>query len=140
MMPKKLKKLVKASRISAKARPVAAAKKPRATARVSALVDKDLLAQAERYAKARRTTVADVVAEGLRKVLGGTRAPVLPPADAEPGAADAGAWGHMLAWMEEQQSALTEIRNALGDVAAALPNEPAPPASRPRQGPRIPPL
>src|SRR4051794_40153530 len=78
-----------------------------ATARVSASVDKELLKQAEAFARARRTTVAALVAEGLRKVIGADKAPVLPPGDLQTaptadGASD-GPWGQLLAWMEEQQ-------------------------------------
>ena len=134
-MAKKAKKVVKAAPRKT-ARPM-----PRATVRLSASVDKDLFAAAERYAKAHGTTVADLVAEGLRKVTGATRAPVLPPGDIDsPVAQDAGPWGQLLAWMEEQQTTLTEIRDALGDVAASLPNDSAPGENRPTPGPRIPPL
>jgi hypothetical protein len=98
----------------------------RATARLSAPVDKDLLAQAERFARAHQTTVSELVAEGLRRVVGATRAPVLPPAGAASQPAD-GPWGQLLAWMEEQQQTLTQIRDALGDVAASLPNDSSPP-------------
>jgi len=134
-MAKKVKKVVKAApRKVLKPR-------PRATARVSAAVERDLLAQAERYATAHGTTVAALVAEGLRKVIGATKAPVLPPGNIEsPAAPDAGPWAQLLAWMEEQQTTLTDIRNALGDVAASLPSDPAPGENRPAPGPRIPPL
>ena len=109
-----------------------------ATARVSATVGKDLIAAAERYAAEHRTTVAQLVEEGLRKVVGFTRAPVLPPGDMESSPAPE-PWAQLLAFMEEQQAALTEIRNALGDVAASLPADPPAPG-RPTPGSRIPPL
>ena len=112
-----------------------------ATARVTASVEKDLLAAAERYAAEHRTTVAQLVGDGLRKAIGFARAPVLPPGDVEvPATAETGAWGQLLLWMEEQQATLTEIRDALGDVAASLPNDPKPGDNRPAPGPRIPPL
>jgi hypothetical protein len=111
-----------------------------ATARLTASVEKDLLAAAERYAAEQRTTVAQLVTDGLRKVIGFAKAPVLPPGDVEvPAAAETGAWGQLLLWMEEQQAALTEIRDALGDVAASLPNDPPAGGSRPATGTRIPP-
>ena len=113
--------------------------KARATVRISAAVEKDLAVEAERYAKAHRTTVAGLVAEGLRRVIGTTKAPVLPPGDTESAAAPgSGPWGQLLVWMEEQQATLTEIRNALGDVAASLPNDSAC-DHRPAPGPRTPP-
>jgi hypothetical protein len=135
VMARKLKRVVKvAPRKAAKA-------KPRATARVSVAVEKDLLARAERYAKAHDTTVAELLAEGLRKVIGAARPPVLPPGDMEsPATPESGPWGQLLAWMEEQQTTLTEIRSALGDVAASLPNDSARDDNRPAPGPRIPPL
>ena len=141
-MAKKLKKMVKGSTPAprkAKAKP---ARPPRAaTARVSASIEKDLLLSAGRYAAAHRTTLAAVIAEGLRKVVGAGKAAVLPPgngaAETGPGA---GPWAQLIDWMEEQQSALTEIRNTLGDVAASLPNDAAPGGPRPAPGPRIPPL
>ena len=123
-------------------RPVkrAAARKPAATVRVSASVEKDLVARAEQFARARRTTLAALVAEGLRKVIGAEKVPVLPPGDAPVSpASDSGAWAQVLAWMEEQQAALTEIRNQLGDVAASLPNDPPGGSTRPQSGTRIPP-
>lgn len=143
MMPKKLKKMVKGS---TPARP--SAPRPRsnraarpATVRVSAAVEKELVAHAERYAAAHRTTLAALIADGLRKVTGATKAPVLPPGDAGTGSApDTGPWAQMLAFMEEQQNALTEIRNALGDVAASLPADAPSGGPRPTPGPRIPPL
>ena len=111
-----------------------------AVARVSASVDPELLAQAESVARSRRTTVAALVAEGLRKVVGAEKAPVLPPGDIETGpASEPGPWGQLLAWMEEQQATLTDIRNALGDVAASLPNDAPVGASHPAPGTRIPP-
>ena len=142
MMARKSKNAAKPGpRKSATSKSVAAARKPRATARISASVEKELLVQAERYAKAHQTTVSELVAEGLRKVIGAAKAPVLPPGDmvARP-VEESGPWGQLLAWMEEQQSTLTEIRNALGDVAASLPADPPPGANRPTPGPRIPPL
>jgi hypothetical protein len=106
---------------------------------VSAAVGKDLLAAAERYAARHRTTVARLVEEGLRKASGYTRPPVLPPGDIEAGPApEAAPWSQLLAFMEEQQAAMAEIRNAIGDVAASLP--PDSPPNRPMPGPRIPPL
>jgi hypothetical protein len=119
----------------------AAAPKRAASARLSASVEKPLLAAAERYAAEHRTTVARLVEEGLRKVIGFIRAPVLPPGDIEPASApDSAPWSQLLAFMEEQQAALTEIRNALGDVAASLPADSNPAANRPTPGPRIPPV
>jgi hypothetical protein len=117
-----------------------AARKPAATVRVSVPVEKDLVAAAEQFARARRTTLAALVAEGLRKVSGAEKVAVLPPGDvqAQP-AQDAGPWAQLLAWMEEQQAALTEIRNQLGDVAASLPNDPPGGTTRPQSGTRIPP-
>jgi hypothetical protein len=112
-----------------------------ATVRVSAAVGKDLVAAAERYAAEHRTTVAQLVEEGLRKVVGFAKAPVLPPGDMEaPDAPGVGPWAQLLAFMEEQQAALTEIRNALGDVAASLPADATSGGGRPAPGPRIPPL
>jgi hypothetical protein len=125
-----------------KPRPVkrAAARRPAASVRVSASVDPALAAQAEQFARARRTTVTALVAEGLRKVIGAEKAPVLPPGDAQPSpAGDGGAWGQLLTWMEEQQATLTEIRNQLGDVAASLPADSGPDRNRPATGTRIPP-
>ena len=117
-----------------------AARKPAATVRVSAPVEKELVAAAEQFARARRTTLAALLAEGLRKVIGAEKLPVLPPGDvqAQP-AQDAGPWAQLLTWMEEQQAALTEIRNQLGDVAASLPNDSGPDRNRPAAGTRIPP-
>jgi hypothetical protein len=127
------------ARKPAKAKSVGARATKQATARVSASLGKDLVAAAERYAAEHRTTVARLVEEGLRKVIGFTRAPVLPPGDLEvEPAPEAGPWAQLLAFMEEQQAALADIRNALGDVAASLPADPPP--SRPTPGPRIPPL
>jgi hypothetical protein len=113
-----------------------------ATARVSAPVAKVLLAAAERYAAEHGTTVARLVEEGLRKVVGFARAPVLPPGDMEGSGVEteAGPWAQLLAFMEEQQAALTEIRNALGDVAASLPGDGPAGGNRPVAGPRIPPV
>jgi hypothetical protein len=124
----------------------AKSKAPRAraaatTVRVSASVGKDLLAAAEGYAAEHRTTIAQLVEEGLRKVIGFAKAPVLPPGDLEASPApDAGPWAQLLAFMEEQQATLTEIRNSLGDVAAALPADPPSGPTRPTPRPRIPPL
>ena len=116
-----------------------AARKP-ATIRISASVEKELVAQAEEFARARRTTVAALVAEGLRKLIGAEKVPVLPPGDLQSvPAPDGGAWSQMLTWMEEQQAALTEIRNQLGDVAASLPNDAGNDRNRPATGTRIPP-
>lgn len=120
------------------------ATRPNPTARVSASVDKDLLKWAETFARAHRTTVAALIAEGLRKVVGAEKVPVLPPGDLETtpalnGPVD-GPWGQLLAWMEEQQETLSEIRNALGDVAASLPNDAPPDTGRAARGTRIPPL
>ena len=138
-MAKKVKKLVKSARPN-RGRSKPAPKTPK-MARISASVEKDLLAQVERFAAAHDTTVAALVAEGLRRVVGAAKAPVLPPGDIESSPAlEGGPWGQLLAWMEEQQSTLTEIRNALGDVAASLPNDSAPGENRPTPGPRIPPL
>ena len=113
-------------------------------AKFSASVDKDLLVHAQQYARAKGMTLAAVVEEGLRKVTGMNKAPVLPPGDVDPQgpAPTAGpGWEQLLAWMEEQQATLTDIRNALGDVAAALPNGmQTPMGARPATGPRIPPL
>lgn len=103
------------------------------------MVDKDLLTRAERYARRRGTTVGELAAEGLAKVIGAGKAPVLPPGDSAPAAPEGGPWGQLLAWMEEQQAALTDIRNALGDVAASLPVDPAPGENRAATGTRIPP-
>lgn len=112
-----------------------------ATVRLSAAVEKDLVVQVEAFARVRRTTVAALVAEGLRKVIGAEKVPVLPPGDMQPATpADAGAWGQLLAWMEEQQATLTEIRDQLGDVAASLPNDAPGAVTRPPSGRRIPPL
>jgi hypothetical protein len=127
------------------ARKPARAKAPRAaaTARISASVDKDLLKRAEAFARARRTTVAALLSEGLRKVIGTKKMPVLPPGDLQatpvPEASPDGPWGQLLAWMEEQQETLTEIRNALGDVAASLPTDAPPDTGRVVRGTRIPP-
>ena len=123
-------------------RPVkrAAVRKLAGSVRVSASVDRDLAAQAEQFARARRTTVAALVAEGLRKVIGAEKLPVLPPGDLQSApAGDGGPWAQLLTWMEDQQAALTEIRNQLGDVAASLPNDPPGGSTRPQSGTRIPP-
>ena len=121
-------------------KPAARVKRP-ATVRLSAAVERDLLAAAEQYAVAHRTTVAQLVCEGLRKVTGFAKAPVLPPGDLEvPSSSDGGPWNQLMVWMEEQQATLTEIRDALGDVAASLPHDPRPGDNRPTPGPRIPPL
>lgn len=110
-----------------------------ARARLSEMVDKGLLARARRFAGQRGVTLADLVAEGLEKVIGPARAPVLPPGDIAPAAPEGGPWGQLLTWMDEQQAALTDIRNALGDVAASLPADSAPGASRAASGSKIPP-
>ena len=139
-MATKPKRLVKSARKPA-SKPTA--RKRTVATRLSVRVDRTLLKQVDAYARAHRTTVADLVAEGLRKVIGTTKAPVLPSGDMEAQLTEAnGPWAQLLAWMEEQQSTLTEIRNALGDVAASLPNDtpPLPPGgNRPAPGPRIPP-
>jgi hypothetical protein len=99
-----------------------------------------LLAEAERFARARGTTVARLVEQGLRAVIGTDKEPVLPPGDVQFSTApDSGPWAHLLAWMEEQQTALTEIRDTLGDVAASLPNDAPPDIGRAARGTRIPP-
>ena len=137
-MAKKVKTLPARKRTAAKKATKHVAKS--ATAHLTASVEKDLLAAAERYAAEHRTTVAQLVGDGLRKVIGFTKAPVLPPGDVEvPTAAETGAWGQLLLWMEEQQATLTEIRDALGDVAASLPNDPPAGGNRPAAGTRIPP-
>ena len=95
-----------------------------ATARLSVSLEKDLLSQAKAFAKAHRATVPELVAEGLRKVIGAEKAPVLPPGDIQCNPiSESGPWAQLLSWMEEQQTTLSEIRNALGDVAASLPND-----------------
>jgi hypothetical protein len=110
-----------------------------ARARVSVSVEKDLLKQSQAFARAHRTTVAELVEEGLRKVIGAEKVAVLPPGDASLNPVPAsGPWAQLLAWMEEQQTTLTEIRNALGDVAASLPND-APPDSGRSSRTKIPP-
>jgi hypothetical protein len=107
------------------------AKVPLATARLSVSLEKDLLTQAQAFARAHRTTVPELVAEGLRKVVGAEKLPVLPPTDVQSNPApESGPWAQLLAWMEEQQTTLTEIRNALGDVAASLPNDAPPDVGR----------
>ena len=114
------------------------------SARLSAAVEKRLLDHAQRYAREHDMTLAAVVEEGLRRVTGLNKAPVLPPGDAEAPAgapsSDFAGWEQLAAWMEEQQATLTQIRDALGDVAASLPSgmESNPP--RTAKGPRIPPL
>lgn len=114
-------------------------KSVRATARITATVGSELLTAVEQYAAAHRTSVSELVTSALRKAVGLTKTPVLPPGDVESApATDPGAWGQLLAWMEEQQAVLTEIRNALGDVAASLPNDSGPQA-RTNFGTRIPP-
>jgi hypothetical protein len=125
---------------TARATAVRAARPAAATALASAPVDKVLLRQAEALARARGTTVAALLAEGLRKVVGEAKVPVLPPGDMQPTTTSVdGPWGQLLAWMEEQQSTLTEIRNALGDVAASLPNDAPPDTGRAARETRIPP-
>jgi hypothetical protein len=138
-MSRKPKKTVARKPAKAKGLRVRVAKV--ATARVSAALDKDLVAAAERYAAEHRTTVARLVEEGLRKVIGLAKVPVLPPGDVERSSPpEAGPWSQLLAFMEEQQATLTEIRNSLGDVAASLPADPPPGPTRPTPRPRIPPL
>src|SRR5436305_11075378 len=130
-MAKKVKKAPVVKRGKPKHRP--------ATTRIWAAVENDLLTAVEQYASTHRTTVSDLVTAALRKAVGFAKTPVLPPGDLESApATDPGAWGQLLAWMEEQQAALTEIRNALGDVAASLPNDSGP-QTRPNSGTRIPP-
>jgi hypothetical protein len=67
---------------------------------------------------------------------------VLPPGDlvAQPAETATPGWDQMLAWMEDHQVALTQIRDAIGEVAASLPTDPSPGADRPSPGKRIPPL
>ena len=102
-----------------------------ATVRLSVSLEKDLLTQARAFALAQRTTIPELVAEGLRKVVGAEKFPVLPPGDVRPNPAhQSGPWAQLLAWMEEQQTTLTEIRNALGDVAASLPGDAPPDVGR----------
>lgn len=148
MMAKKLKKMVKGSRPaprsagkSKSARTARPAGARESVVRVSVSIEKHLLVHSERFAAAQKTTVGALLVEGLRKITGAGKPPVLPPRDAaaEP-AGDGGAWAQLLAFMEEQQNAMTEIRNALGDVAASLPNDTSRGASRPVPRPRIPPL
>lgn len=113
-------------------------KRPRPTARVAVTVDRTLLAQAERFARQSGISLAELVAEGLRRVTG-PKAPVLPPGPVVEETNAAPGLEQLLGWMAQQQEALTEIRNALGDVAAALPND-ARPAPQPQAPRRIPPL
>src|SRR5881227_2549179 len=95
-----------------------------ATVRLSVSLEKDLMTQARAFALAQRTTIPELVAEGLRKVVGSEKVPVLRPEDVRSNPApESGPWAQLLAWMEEQQTTLTEIRNALGDVAASLPGD-----------------
>ena len=114
------------------------------SARLSAAVEKRLLDHTRQYAREHNTTLAALVEEGLRRVTGMSKAPVLPPGDVEAPAgapaADAAGWEQLAAWMEEQQATLTQIRDALGDVAASLPSGLEPNAPRTAKGPRIPPL
>jgi hypothetical protein len=137
------RKKAPSARKPARAKANGTTRRPAATARISASVEKELLKQAEAFARARRTTVAALVAEGLRKVIGAEKVPVLPPGDLQTTAVtDApsdGPWGQLLAWMEEQQETLTEIRIALGDVSAYLPNDAPPDTGRAARGTRIPP-
>jgi hypothetical protein len=113
-------------------------------ARLAVAVEKRLLDHARQYAREHDTTLAAMVEEGLRRVTGMNKAPVLPPGDVE---AQAGSpstefvgWEQLAAWMEEQQATLTQIRDALGDVAASLPTGLEANAPRTAKGPRIPPL
>ena len=124
-----------------------AAPSPRAktkSVRLSASVEQQLLGHAQKYALAHDMTLAAVVEEGLRRVVGMNKPPVLPPGDVEAQAgapsADVTGWEQLTAWMEEQQATLTQIRDALGDVAASLPSGLEPNAPRTVKGPRIPPL
>ena len=112
-----------------------------ATARVSVSLGKDLLAHATRFARDHRTTVAALLSEGLKKLTEFAREPVLPPGNlvTQPAAPALEGWDQMLAWMEEHQSTLTQIRDAIGDVAASLPADPPAP-HRPPEEKRIPPL
>jgi hypothetical protein len=110
-----------------------------ARVRLSVSVEKDLLTRSRAFARAYGTTVPELVEAGLRKVIGAEKVPVLPPRDISPNLVPAsGPWAQLLAWMEEQQTTLTEIRNALGDVAASLPND-APPDSGRSSRMKIPP-
>jgi len=102
-------------------------------------VEKELLKESQAFARAHRTTVAELVAEGLRRLIGAEKVPVLPPGEDSPNLVPASrSWAQLLAWMEEQQTTLTEIRDALGDVAASLPND-APPDSGRSLRTKIPP-
>ena len=112
--------------------------------RLAVAVEKRLLDHAQNYVREHGTTLAAVVEEGLRRVTGMNKAPVLPPGDVEAQAgtpsADFVGWEQLAAWMEEQQVTLTQIRDALGDVAASLPSGMEANAPRTAKGPRIPPL
>ena len=114
------------------------------SARLSAAVEKRLLDHAQQYAREHDTTLAAVVEEGLRRATGLNKPPVLPPGDVEAPAGAASTdfvgWEQLAAWMEEQQATLTQIRDALGDVAASLPSGLEPNVPRTAKGPRIPPL
>ena len=131
----------KSKRPSKKSARTAAKRRAPATARVSVSLEKDLLAHATRFARDHRTTVAVLLSEGLKKVTEFTREPVLPPGNlvSQPAAPALEGWDQMLAWMEEHQNTLTQIRDAIGDVAASLPADP-PAAQQPPEGKRIPPL
>ena len=113
-------------------------------ARLSVPVEQRLLDHVQQYAREHDTTLAAVVEEGLRRATGMNKAPVLPPGDVEAPAGapspDFAGWEQLAAWMEEQQATLTQIRDALGDVAAALPSGLEPSAPWTAKGPRIPPL
>ena len=123
----------------------ATARRPKVTsARLSTAVEKRLLDHAQQYAREHGTTLTALVEEGLRRVTGMNKAPVLPPGDVEAPAgaapADAAGWEQLATWMEEQQATLTQIRDALGDVAASLPSGLEPNPRRTARGSRIPPL
>ena len=124
------------------ARTVQRKRRAPATARVSVSLEKDVLAQAERVAREQKTTVPALIAAGLRKLIGYAKAPVLPPGDlvAQPAEPAGPGWDQMLAWMEDQQATLTQIRDAIGEVAASLPVDSPPGSPRPDHGTRIPPL
>jgi hypothetical protein len=134
----------KAKRPVGNAARTTAARKRRApaTARLSASVEKDLLAHAERFARDHGTTVSALLAEGLRKVIGYAKTPMLPPGDlvTQPAETATPGWDQMLAWMEDHQVALTQIRDAIGEVAASLPADNSTSSDRPSPGKRIPPL
>src|SRR5687768_7834150 len=99
-------------------RRTAAAKNPTPRSKVNSgrlavAVEKRLLDHAQRYAREHGTTLAAVVEEGLRRVTGLNKAPVLPPGDvgapASAPSADFVGWEQLAAWMEDQQATLTQI-------------------------------